>query len=255
MEPGPSKSKPFKDFTSPRKKRKMSHISENEKMMIVNVYKYVQETWPSDKYKSKTNMKNKTAETLGIGMTTVYRVLKEYTENDTVRSPAPPKKCPNLVEIVDDFDKSCIRRKVHEFYLKGELPTLNKILQAVNSDDMLPNFSRTSLWRLIKHLKFKYTTKKRNSALIERSDIVLWRIKYLKKIKKFREEGRPIYYLDETWVNAGEFILFVSTSISPNVTNIRVHYYPTNIDFFMYQVILIYQYTCVIQLQVFEYKF
>ncbi|CAF4891119.1 unnamed protein product [Pieris macdunnoughi] len=175
MEPGPSTSKPFKDFTSPRKKRKVSHISENEKNMIVNVFKYVQETWPVDKYKSKIDMKKKTADILGIGKTTVYPVLNQYKECGTVKAPAPLIKRPNLIETIDDFDKSCIRKKVHEIFLKGEMPTINKILQAVNEDDMLPNFSRTSMLRMLKH-------------------------------KKFKEEGRPIYYLDETWVNAGHTV-------------------------------------------------
>lgn len=43
----------------------------------------------------------------------------------------------------------------------------------------------------------------RKSILIERDDIVRWRQKYLRVIKECRREGRPIYYLDETWVNEG----------------------------------------------------
>ncbi|XP_049764485.1 uncharacterized protein LOC126092800 [Schistocerca cancellata] len=39
--------------------------------------------------------------------------------------------------------------------------------------------------------------------LIDRDDIFLWRRRYLRTIKRLRDEGRPIYYLDETWVNAG----------------------------------------------------
>ncbi|CAH4034426.1 unnamed protein product [Pieris brassicae] len=39
MEPTPSTSRPFKEVMSPRKKRKMSHFSENEKVMIINVFK------------------------------------------------------------------------------------------------------------------------------------------------------------------------------------------------------------------------
>lgn len=38
---------------------------------------------------------------------------------------------------------------------------------------------------------------------MERNDIINWRRKYLKSIRKFRSEGRPIYYLDETWLNEG----------------------------------------------------
>lgn len=38
---------------------------------------------------------------------------------------------------------------------------------------------------------------------MDREEIVLWRRDYLIKIKSFREQNRKIYYLDETWVNAG----------------------------------------------------
>lgn len=39
--------------------------------------------------------------------------------------------------------------------------------------------------------------------LIDRDDIVCWRQSYLSSIKHYREEGKKIYYLDETWVNSG----------------------------------------------------
>lgn len=32
----------------------------------------------------------------------------------------------------------------------------------------------------------------------------MWRRDYLRAIRKFRADGHPIYYLDETWVNAGD---------------------------------------------------
>jgi hypothetical protein len=40
--------------------------------------------------------------------------------------------------------------------------------------------------------------------MIEKDEIVIWRNKYLEDIRKYRAEGRTIYYLDETWVNAGD---------------------------------------------------
>lgn len=211
MEPTPSTSsgsRPFKDFVSPRKKRKMSHLSENEKFMIINVFKFVKNTWPADKYQSKLEMKDKTADILGVSKSSVYRVLKEYVETDTVKPAASPKKRLSVIEKVDDFDKSCIRKIVHGFYLKGELPTTKKVLQAVNADETLPNLGLTSLKKILKHLKFKYVKRSRNNCLIDRDDIALWRIKYLEKMRRFREQERPIYYLDETWVNAGNNYLF-----------------------------------------------
>lgn len=42
----------------------------------------------------------------------------------------------------------------------------------------------------------------KRKILIERQDIVNWRSKYLVKIKQYREEGRSIVYIDETWVDS-----------------------------------------------------
>jgi len=33
---------------------------------------------------------------------------------------------------------------------------------------------------------------------------VVWRPKYIIDIRNYRNEGRTIYFLDETWVNAGK---------------------------------------------------
>ena len=52
-------------------------------------------------------------------------------------------------------------------------------------------------------LIYRYVTRNRKSILMERDDIVIWRRKYLNAIKQYRRESRPIYYLDETWVNQG----------------------------------------------------
>jgi hypothetical protein len=79
-----------------------------------------------------------------------------------------------------------------------QIPTLNKMLAAINEDDSLPNFSKISLYRVLKHLNFKYVRKSRNSALIERNDIVCWRRRYLETIKYFRQLCKTINYLDET---------------------------------------------------------
>lgn len=37
---------------------------------------------------------------------------------------------------------------------------------------------------------------------MEREDIVLKRIQYLRNIQRYRSENRPIIYIDETWVDS-----------------------------------------------------
>ncbi|XP_072380710.1 uncharacterized protein [Diabrotica undecimpunctata] len=39
--------------------------------------------------------------------------------------------------------------------------------------------------------------------LTDRDDLVIWRREFLRQIKDHRNGNRKIYYLDETWINAG----------------------------------------------------
>ncbi|KAK8779162.1 hypothetical protein V5799_019499 [Amblyomma americanum] len=77
-------------------------------------------------------------------------------------------------------------------YGKEEVRTLDSVLKAVNEDDDLPNFKETT-WRLMKDVGFTFEKRKRNLALIEQSDIIAWRRRYLQAIKKFRR--RQVHHL------------------------------------------------------------
>uniref|UniRef100_A0A2S2R642 Tc1-like transposase DDE domain-containing protein n=1 Tax=Sipha flava TaxID=143950 RepID=A0A2S2R642_9HEMI len=140
----------------------------------------------------------------GIGQRTVQNTLAEYRKDGVVTSPNKKKVRPTIIEKVDEFDKNAIRQKIHNFWRNRQIPTVAKMLVAINEDDSLPSLSRTSFQRILKDLEFEYVKKNRNSALLEREDLVTWRRSYLDKIRHYRAQNRPIYYLDETWVNAGE---------------------------------------------------
>jgi hypothetical protein len=61
----------------------------------------------------------------------------------------------------------------------------------------------TTLRRILKEMGFKWKRcGSRRKILTERENIVNWRCTYLQQIRKFREIGKPILYLDETWVDA-----------------------------------------------------
>lgn len=169
--------------------------------MIINAYKAKMIENPEYKM---VHLKKKLATDLGIGQSTIYNTILEYQRTKTVSSPNKTKIRVKISDKVDEFDKYAIRRKVHQFWHNREMPTLDKILVAVNEEADLPNISRSSLHRLLKSMDFIFTKRGRNTALLEREDIILWRRNYLRNIKRYREEGRPIYYLDETWVNAGD---------------------------------------------------
>ena len=185
-----------------KKHEKGKGFRKSEKQKILNIYKTLINDNPSF---SNIDIVHKVALACGISKTSVYNILKEYKTTGELKSPSKTKHRPNtILTETDDFTKNAIRRKIHNFYFENTVPTIDKILQAVNEDPDLPNFKRTTLYKLLTtDLNFKYQKRERNSSLLERSDIVLWRRNYLRLIRQFRAEGRKIYYLDETWVNAG----------------------------------------------------
>lgn len=165
------------------------------------MYKDIMRNEPEIRYE---DLLFKLSEGSGIGIGTIKKTLREYKNTGKVSSPQNKKVRSTVCEKVDDFDKNAIRQKIHQFWLKKEIPTLPKIIQAVQDDPDLPNLSRSSFQRLLKDMQFEYVKRNRNSALTEREDLVLWRREYISQIRRYRQEGRTIYYLDETWVNAGD---------------------------------------------------
>ncbi|XP_053995662.1 uncharacterized protein LOC128885590 [Hylaeus anthracinus] len=79
-----------------------------------------------------------------------------------------------------------------------------------------PELNRTSLYRLLKRMEFKYVSRSRNSAMLDKEYIVAWCQKYIFQIKQFRSQNKPIYYFVETWVTAGDVKrkLWKDTSVS-----------------------------------------
>ena len=78
---------------------------------------------------------------------------------------------------------------------------MGQLLVAVNGDqDLNLNISERTLRRILKDLKI-VLKKNRKSILIKKDEIIRCRHKYLREIKEYRQANRPIFYLDETWIN------------------------------------------------------
>lgn len=205
--PGPSRPSSLLSFPSPKKKRiKRGPLSSSEKQILVNIFKYVEESWPRDQYPYKKDIVIKTSEIMGTSVPTVYSVLKEYKTTHRVRSPTQPAVKPKKIDSLDDMDLSGIRRKVHHFFFNNEMPTIKKVLESVNSDDSLPTLSMNVMYQVLKKLGFEYTKRSRKSMLIDKPEIVNWRFNYLTDMARFRKDGKKIYFLDETWVNEGKYV-------------------------------------------------
>lgn len=158
----------------------------------------------SDQKKPLRILRKELSDELGIGATTISQTITKYNRTKKIISPSKTRVRLGFRDTFDEFDRNVIRRHVHSFWYKREISTIDKIHQVVSDDDSLPHISRTNLFHLLKLMEFRYTKRSRNSALTEKTEIVLWRRRFLENLEKHREEGRHLYFLDETWINAGE---------------------------------------------------
>jgi hypothetical protein len=83
-------------------------------------------------------------------------VIKEYKSTHILKSPQKVKLRKKFSESVDKFERNAIRRKVHDFFFWHELPTIVRVLAAVNEDTVLGIYHRTTFYNLLKELHFKY---------------------------------------------------------------------------------------------------
>ncbi|CAG5017890.1 unnamed protein product [Parnassius apollo] len=97
---GPSFGAPL---TSPVKKRKPTTLSVGEQEIIINVYKYVKNTWPEDVYPSNIKMVEKVSEISGVSKSTIYRVLNVYRDSHKI----PEKGIINIHTSSEDTSDDC----------------------------------------------------------------------------------------------------------------------------------------------------
>jgi len=170
--------------------------------MLIDLFKKKTENEPDLKFSKLVNI---LSQETGIGVITVRNTLRKYFD----RKPAITQKKrtfrPTVNEKIDISEKFAIREKIHSFWFRRRIPTSKNILLAINSDPKLPSLHFKTLKTVLKDLNFEYTKCGTTCALTETEEIVLWRRKYIEDVQRYRNEGRTIYYLEETWVNVGEY--------------------------------------------------
>lgn len=152
-------------------------------------------------------IQKRVAEAAGISTSTVKRIIKEKrTAPEAGPCFTTPRKTwskKNKKSTVDDFDKTVIRRTVYEFHkTHGQRPTLKALLPVLR-DKIGFTGSSWVLRQVLKELKFKWRKSVDNrKILIEQHEIREHRVRFIRAIKRYREEGRPIVYMDETYIHA-----------------------------------------------------
>lgn len=182
--------------------------------IIYNVYKYfVTET---DRFKKNEDenvscyfkkVQERVANATGISRRTLNNILNEVsteTHSTEIKFSTPKKGRPKkqFRLHMDDFDYDVVRRMVYDFHLRfNELPTI-KSLKAKLSEAINYNGSEKTLRKILHEMGFRFTKMEDNRKLLmEKHDVSLKRMEYLDKIRKFRESGKNIVYMDESYIH------------------------------------------------------
>lgn len=107
---------------------------------------------------------------IGICEQTVYRILNEKKSSGTLSDPKISQQ--TVFEKFLVYEKNLIRLKVHKFFFRNEVPTVNKILNALNSHENLPNFKKNTFWKILNNCILKTLSVEEIVMLVDKKSIV-----------------------------------------------------------------------------------
>lgn len=143
----------------------------------------------------------------GVSEATIKKIRNEVSalgSSTVLKSPGKHRKRPSERNCeIDDFDKCVIRQTIQDFYIRErKVPSLRKLLPVLK-EKIGFSWKKDTLCKVLHSMNFRWKKcVNKRKFLMERPDIVFWRHRYLRQMRRHREAGRPIVYIDETWVDS-----------------------------------------------------
>ena len=151
---------------------------------------------------------DRTAALTDVSRSTAQKIVEEKKKaQDEQQQPKQPPSSTSK-ESLDDFDQGVVRRTIANMYsLKKVLPTLDNIRTELKQFIGYTG-SKGRLCKDLLHTKFAFTRCGVNKkVLMERQDVVLSRIRYLRNmVRELREAGYTVVYTDETYVHTSHAV-------------------------------------------------
>jgi hypothetical protein len=127
-----------------------------------------------------------------------YLELKEGP-GTSVSTQGENRPKPSLKSTFGNFDEEAIHKSIYNFAInKGGRPTMRHLHTKLVEHKAFSG-SESSLRRVLKKLGFKWKrTQNNRMVLTERQDIPFQRMAFIRGIKQYRQEDRPMICTDET---------------------------------------------------------
>lgn len=178
------------DTNTPPVKRKRIHLNDQAKQICLNVYNNLLKIKdPND----QRSIIREAADLTDVPYRTMCKLVKNGIVTRKRRSDAGKAKELDLIKT------KLLRSTVYDFYKNNEIPTVEMVFRKLNERQYDIVCCRNTLRNWLKKIGFRFKTINKRVAIMESKRIVEWRCLYLEAIKKYRNENKPIYFLDETW--------------------------------------------------------
>ena len=161
-------------------------------------------TWSSGMKLSLNRIWDRTEALTGVSRSTAQKIVEEKKKaHDEQQQPKQPPSSTSKVSL-DDFDQGVVRWTIASIYsLKKVLPTLDNIRselkQGIGNTGSLGRLRKDLLYTKSVYTRFLENQK----VLMERQDVVLSRIRYLRMVRELRKAG----YTDLTYVHTSHAVL------------------------------------------------
>lgn len=187
----------------PARKRRRRYTKEEAELVQV-VYKRIAEEKEAGKRVSVRNVKKRVSHLTSVSERSVARM---YKDPDSFAPAGEAEIRDREYKLTIDMFEA-VHKAVIACKTGGCTPSVRRVhalLQEVVDEEgtLVYPYCRDSLWRHMKEMGYSYERSKTYGEYVQEMESVKeQRVAYLRKIREYREEGREIFYQDESWVNA-----------------------------------------------------
>jgi transposase len=172
--------------------------------MVVRLKNHYDEERKNSEFVSTKNAAQRTADSLGIGIATVKRIMARYKKDDEKVVYTIKQRPGRPLSSICPITQPIVRAFIRDENLRGRRVSIEKVRRYLFSE-LDTDIPKTTLWRALNRWGFAHGEGRRRNSLREQDRVILARREYLRaKLANRRSDGtvkRPEVYLDETFIN------------------------------------------------------
>lgn len=147
-------------------------------------------------------VQQRAADCLDLHVNTVKKVVGSRENPEEMKKEDKRRRLHSKSVDVPDAVKTEVRNVIYWMYAMKMLITITDLLKQVVVEKVIWDFKRTSLWKLVKSLGFKFNKTNHRVGLCEQTHVVSARQNFLKQYVANLDSASPlsVLFLDETWI-------------------------------------------------------